>query len=77
MTESLNRIIRERDVDEYCGLKRTQRAELIKRKEFPSPISLSNGGRARGYLESDLIAWQRDRIAKRDGNDPCTTAGVR
>ena len=27
MTEHLNRIIRERDVDAYCGLKPTQRAE--------------------------------------------------
>jgi prophage regulatory protein len=64
----LSRIIRERDVDEYCGLKRTQRAELVRRGEFPRPVLLSDSGRARGYLESELIEWQRQRLAKRDGS---------
>jgi prophage regulatory protein len=67
MADQINRIIRERDVDNYCGLKRTQRVELIRRGEFPKPILLADGGRARGYLESELIAWQRQRIARRDG----------
>lgn len=60
----LTRIIRERDVDQFCGLKRTQRAALIARGEFPRPIALST--RAKGYLESELIAWQQARRAKRD-----------
>ena len=68
MTEHLNRIIRERDVDEYCGLGRTQRAELIRRGEFPKPVRLSDTGRARGYLESELIEWQRRRAAERNLN---------
>jgi len=68
MTEHLTRIIRERDVDAYCGLKRTQRAELIRRGEFPKPVRLSDAGRARGYLESELIAWQQQRIVERDQN---------
>lgn len=66
MVEQISRIIRERDVDAYCGLKRTQRAELIRRGEFPTPIPLSDNGRARGYLESELISWQQRRIARRD-----------
>lgn len=64
MTEQLTRIIREKDVDAYCGLKRTQRAELIARGDFPAPIALST--RAKGYLESELIAWQQERRTKRD-----------
>ena len=67
MIERLTRIIRERDVDAYCGLKRTQRAELVRRGEFPRPIALSDNGRARGYLESELLEWQRRRLARRDG----------
>ena len=67
MTERLTRIIREKDVDTYCGLKRTQRAELIARGDFPAPIALST--RAKGYLESELVAWQQARCAKRDKNN--------
>jgi prophage regulatory protein len=66
MVDQISRIIRERDVDAYCGLRRTRRAELIRRGEFPAPIRLSDGGRARGYLESELIAWQQKCIARRD-----------
>jgi predicted DNA-binding transcriptional regulator AlpA len=66
MVEGISRIIRERDVDAYCGLKRTQRAELIRRGEFPAPIALSDGGRARGYLESEFLEWQRRRLEHRD-----------
>jgi len=66
LIEHLNRIIRERDVDAYCGLKRTQRAELIRRGKFPKPFRISDDGRARGYLESELIEWQRARVAERD-----------
>jgi prophage regulatory protein len=64
--QKLGRIIRERDVDAYCGLKRTQRAELVRRGEFPRPVTLSDSGRARGYLESELLEWQRNRAARRD-----------
>jgi prophage regulatory protein len=64
MIEHLNRIIRECDVDAYCGLKRTQRAELVKQRKFPRPIKLS--ARAKGYLESELIEWLKARIAERD-----------
>ena len=71
MVEHIMRIIREKDIDAYCGLKRTQRAELIRRGEFPKPISLSEGGRARGYLESEVAQWQARRIARRDS----TTGG--
>jgi prophage regulatory protein len=67
MIGRLSRIIRERDVDAYCGLKRTQRAELVRRGEFPKPIKLSDSGRAKGWLEDELLEWQRQRLAKRDG----------
>jgi predicted DNA-binding transcriptional regulator AlpA len=62
----LNRIIRARDAEAYCGLRRSQRKELEARGEFPKSFPLSDGGKARGYLEDDLIDWQRARLAKRD-----------
>jgi prophage regulatory protein len=61
-----HRLIRERDLPSYAGLKRTQITELIKRGEFPRPIKLSDGGRAKAWLEDELLLWQRHRLAKRD-----------
>jgi prophage regulatory protein len=62
--DKLSKIIRECDVDQFCGLKRTQRKELIKQGKFPKSVKLSE--RARGYLESELVEWQRGLIAQRD-----------
>jgi prophage regulatory protein len=50
----------------FVGLKRTQISELIKAGKFPRPIPLSDSGRAIAWLESDLIAWQHERIAARN-----------
>ena len=60
------RLVRERDLPAYAGLKRTQISELIKRGEFPRPIKLSDGGRAKAWLEDELLLWQRQRLASRD-----------
>ena len=59
------RLVRERDLP-AAGLKRTQISELIKRGEFPRPIKLSDGGRAKAWLEDELLLWQRQRLASRD-----------
>jgi predicted DNA-binding transcriptional regulator AlpA len=48
------RLVRERDLPVYAGLRRTQIAELIRRGEFPRPIKLSDGGRAKAWLEEEL-----------------------
>ena len=62
----LHRIIRMRDLPDYVGLKRTQIEELIKRGEFPKPVPLSDTGRAKGWLEHELISWQQERLAARE-----------
>jgi prophage regulatory protein len=64
--QRLNRIIRERDLPAFCGLKRTQIQQLIQRGEFPKPIKLSASGRAKGWIEDELAIWQRQRLAARD-----------
>ena len=64
----LHRIIRLRDLPDYVGLKRTQIDQLIIRGEFPKPIKLNDAGRAKGWLEHEIVAWQQARIAARDAN---------
>jgi prophage regulatory protein len=61
----LQRFIRLQELPAYVGLKRTQIAELIKAGEFPKPIPISDSGRAVAWLESEVLAWQAKRIAKR------------
>jgi len=67
MEARLLRIIRLRDLPLYVGLRRTQIQQLIARREFPKAVPLSDTGRAKGWLEHELIAWQQRRLAKRDG----------
>lgn len=66
-THRLHRIIRLRDLPQYVGLQRTQIAELIANGQFPKPVALSDTGRAKGWLEDEVAAWQRQRLARRDG----------
>lgn len=66
MVERLNRIIRKKDLPAFCGLQRTQIEQLVARGEFPRPIPLTDHGRAIGWLEHELWAWQQKRLAKRD-----------
>ncbi len=63
MTAILHRIIRQSELPQVCGLKRTQIQQLIKEGDFPAPVRLS--ARRKGWLEAELIAWQQQRIARR------------
>jgi prophage regulatory protein len=60
----LHRIVPLADLPAYCGLHRTQIGVLVARGEFPQPVKLST--RRKGWLETELIAWQQARIARRD-----------
>jgi prophage regulatory protein len=66
---TLQRILREPEVLRATGYKRTQLQELIDRGVFPRPIALSPGGRARGWIESEVAEYQAARIAERDGHE--------
>jgi prophage regulatory protein len=68
MVERLNKIIRKKDLPNYVGLQRTQIELLIERGEFPRPVPLSDSGRAIGWLEHEVWAWQQARLAARDGS---------
>jgi predicted DNA-binding transcriptional regulator AlpA len=54
----LHRIIRLRELPMWVGLQRTQIDELITRGEFPAPIRLNETGRAKGWLEHEVVQWQ-------------------
>ena len=60
----LNRMVRLVDMPKYVGLQRTQIDKLIKAGEFPKAIRLSDTGRAKTWLECDILAWQNEIIAK-------------
>jgi len=53
-------------VKEFSGKGRSEIYEDIAKGLFPPPIKLSPGGKAVAWLESDLVEWQRARIAERD-----------
>jgi prophage regulatory protein len=63
----LHRIVRRRGLPQYVGLQKSQIDELVRKGEFPRPIPLSDTGRAVGWIEDELAAWQQQRLAKRDG----------
>ena len=66
MTQKLYRVLRKKELPPYVGLQGTQINGLIKSGEFPKPIRLSDHGRAVAWLESEIIAWQLRRLAKRE-----------
>lgn len=55
-----HKILRLPEVKETTGLSRSSIYLRIANNEFPSPISL--GGRAVGWLESDIQSWLTERI---------------
>ncbi len=61
---TLNKLIRLADLPQFVGLQRTQIDNLIASGEFPKPIKLSDGGRAKAWLECEVLDWQNQRIAK-------------
>ena len=60
MTE---RFLRRDAVEQATGLKRSTIYELVAKGEFPRPIKIT-GGRAVGWLESEVAAYQKTQIAK-------------
>lgn len=65
MTEPTPRILRLPDVERLTGLKRDTIYRLAKNPEsgFPTPVKLSNTGRASGWVESEVSAFIERRIS--------------
>ena len=58
------RFLRMKQVAELVGYHPVHIRRLAKAGKFPKPVPL--GERAVGFVEDEVIAWQEDRIAKRD-----------
>jgi prophage regulatory protein len=56
-------ILRRRQVEARTGLSRSTIYERIRAGTFPAPISLG-GGKAVGWLESEVSDWIADQVAK-------------
>ena len=68
MEQSTNpptRILRLAEVLARTGLSRTTIYKWMAEERFPRPVPL--GTRCRGWIESELEAWFRERIAERPG----------
>ena len=50
-------------VEGRTGLSRSSIYDRIAAGEFPKPVPL--GGRSVGWLESEIVEWQKARIAER------------
>ena len=58
-----DQIYRPNEARFFFGYKSTQLDEKIKAGEIPTPISLSDTGRAKGWLGRQIIKWQAEREA--------------
>ena len=67
--EKIDRTLRLPAVSEITGLPGSTIYERIAQGKFPKPVKLE--GRAVGWIESEVAAWQAERnaerIARRDG----------
>jgi len=61
----LEKFIRPRQVQEAMGWSRSTLYEKISRGLFPRPIKLDACGRAVGWPEREIAAYQKGRIAAR------------
>ena len=58
------RLIRKKEVLHATGYKNSTLYKYIAEGSFPKPVSI--GGRAKAWVESEVIAWMNDRIKERD-----------
>jgi prophage regulatory protein len=58
------KVFRRREVEKVTGLSRSTLYEEIAEGRFPKPINI--GTRAVAWLETEVEAWQKARIAERD-----------
>lgn len=60
------RFLKLKEVIKITGLGRSSIYEFIKEGHFPKQIPL--GGRAVGWLDSEIKEWQLDKIDQRDAS---------
>lgn len=58
------RLIRKKEVLAATGFKNSTLYKYIAEGSFPRPVTI--GGRAKAWVESEVVAWMNDRIKERD-----------
>jgi predicted DNA-binding transcriptional regulator AlpA len=58
-----NQIVRYHEGYKYFGYRSGHMPEKIKAGEIPAPMSLSQTGRAKGWLGRQILDWQAQRMA--------------
>lgn len=61
MTDTMPRILRQREVERITGLPRASLYDRIRAGDFPRQVRLSP--RAVGWVEAEVAAWIAERIA--------------
>lgn len=52
-----------KDAARFFGYSLHRLEDLIRTGELPAPLALSDAGRAKAYLGSQILAWQAERVA--------------
>lgn len=60
------RVLRRRDVESLCGLRRSTIYLKMSQDAFPKQVTLG-AGRAVGWVESEIIDWLERQIASSRG----------
>ncbi|WP_439574926.1 helix-turn-helix transcriptional regulator [Phreatobacter sp.] len=68
----MNNMLRREEVTRRTGLARSTIYKLAGLGQFPRPVKIT--GRASGWLETEIDAWQKSRLAERDGKTRQTEA---
>jgi prophage regulatory protein len=63
----LHKVILERDLPAFTGLRKTQIAAKVANGTFPKPVRLSE--RRKAWLEAEVSVWQIEQVVKRDKSD--------
>lgn len=58
------RVLRLKDLIDKIGLQRSSIYVLLARGDLPAGFRLAHGGRARGWLESEIDSWLLARARK-------------
>ena len=61
-------VMKMKEMVDVVGISRSYIYALQARGEFPSPIRLVKGGRATGYLRSEINDWLKGRIDETRGD---------
>jgi len=59
------RLIRRREVMELLGIKRTAFDDALARGDFPKPITIFAGGRAKAWAEDEVRDYIERRLSTR------------